>query len=306
MSSTHSALEVPPMSSDRAISRLAVVVITRERSADLGRSLAQLSALPEHPALIVVDNGSHDDSCHLIRQQFPRVQLVSLPCNGGAGSRNIGVRLAGCEFIAFADDDSWWLPGSLAKAVEIMSTDPKIGLLAGRILVGPSATTDPVCDDMASGPLGENLQPTTGGRRAVTGFLACGAVVRRRAFLSIGGFSAGLLVGGEEQTVAWDLWVAGWRALYAPELVAVHFPAIGSDRSTRSEVVARNDLWATWARLPIVPAVTRTRQIVGSARQDRGVARGVGRAFVGARWALARRARLPPHIEQARNRLTVV
>ena len=286
--------------------RIAVVVITRNRVAELARTLDQLSSLPERPAVIVVDNGSRDGTAPFLRREFPAVGVVALPGNGGAASRNVGVRVSGCDFVAFADDDSWWLPGSLGKAADMMDADPSIGLLAARILVGPEARPDPVSDAMSAGVLDADLQPRPGGRRSATGFLACGAVVRSRAFLAVGGFPTGAGVGGEEQTVAWDLWSAGWRVLYAPELTAAHFPAVSRrDPAVRRSVAACNDLWAAWSRLPAGPAAALTGRILGGAGRDPATALGVARALRGAGRALSRRAALPAHVERGRRVLSV-
>lgn len=48
-------------------------------------------------------------------------------------------------FVAFADDDSWWAPGDLERAVAIMRACPRPTVLDSRILVGPEERPDPVC-----------------------------------------------------------------------------------------------------------------------------------------------------------------
>jgi hypothetical protein len=44
----------------------------------------------------------------------------------------------------------------------------------------------------------------------VLGFIACGGIVRRAAFLEVGGFNSRLGVGGEEELLAVDLTARGW------------------------------------------------------------------------------------------------
>lgn len=275
-------------------------MITRNRRQDLMRSLERLVALPERPAVVVVDNASDDGTVPAVRHRFPGVMVVPLAANVGAEARTTGARLAGTRYVAFADDDSWWLPGSLEAAAAVMDSDPAVALVAGRILVGAAGRTDPTSAAMAAGPLGPGLRPDPDGRRAVTGCVACASVVRTGAFLSVGGFPEGFMVGGEEQTVVWDLWAAGWRAVYVPEATAVHFPAESRDPRARRALVTRNDLWAAWSRLPAVPAAARTARLAGRALTDRSVALGTGRALRGAAWALARRAPIPVQVERAR------
>jgi GT2 family glycosyltransferase len=206
---------------------------------------------------------------------MPDARLICLPGNFGAAARNIGVRLAGSEFVAFSDDDSWWEPGALARAREIMAADGQIGLLAGRVRVEPS------------------------GRRAVTGFLACAAVVRTRAFLSVGGFPAEMLVGGEEQMVAWDLWSNGWKALYAPEICAVHQPAAERDPRVRRRLTTRNDLWAGWLRFPGARPVSHTCAVLGRSPFDPAALAGATDALRQLRSVVARRSPLPVAVAAA-------
>lgn len=280
--------------------RLAVVVITRDRRSELLRSLARLTSLPERPQVIVVDNGSRDGTAAAVRRGFPAVSVLALPANGGVAGRNLGVRWAGTDYVAFADDDSWWRPGSLDAAVQIMERDRSVALVAGRVVVGPGGRPDPTSEGMGSGRLGADLELAASGRRAVTGCLACASVVRSRAFLAVGGFPPAFTIGGEEQMVVWDLWAGGWRAVYAPEATAVHFPARGRDPAARRARVVRNDLWACWARLPAVSAATSTAGVLARAGRDAARWRGVVSAVQGAGWALARRAPLPPRVDRAR------
>ncbi|WP_324273402.1 hypothetical protein [Blastococcus brunescens] len=70
---------------------------------------------------------------------------------------------AGTPFVAFADDDSWWAPGHLARAVDIMRAHPRLAVLNARILVGPEERMDAVCAEMAASPWGP--PPTCPGPR---------------------------------------------------------------------------------------------------------------------------------------------
>ena len=72
------------------------------------------------------------------------------------------------------------------------------------------------------------------------GFLGCGAVVRREAYLAVGGFSRLLFIGGEEQLFAYDLAAAGWAACYRPDMVAYHHPSDARQPATRRYQEARN------------------------------------------------------------------
>jgi glycosyltransferase involved in cell wall biosynthesis len=186
--------------------RITIVVMTRDRWPDLCRSL------PHHDApVVLVDNGSTDGTPELVRTHFPQVDVVALPANRGSVARNIGVERARTPYVAFADDDSWWAEGALARAARHFDRHPRLAVLGARVLVGQEERLDPTSAIMASSPLG--LAPDLPGP-SVLGFLACGAVVRAEPFLAAGGFDDLILFMGEEERLALDLASMGWGLAY--------------------------------------------------------------------------------------------
>jgi glycosyltransferase involved in cell wall biosynthesis len=240
--------------SHRQASPIAVVVATRNRRAELVRTLCRLGRLPEQPHVIVVDNGSNDGTADIVRRLFPEVELVALEANVGPAARTIGARRAGCETVAFSDDDSWWHPGSLQRAANLFERHPRLGLVAARVLVGSDARLDATSRAMAQSPLsGDDDLPGV----PVLGFIACGAVVRRSAFLAIGGFPTGG-VGGEEKLVALDMASQGWALRYVEEVIAYHHPSPRRNYDARASAEMLNDLTTAWARRPVAVAVRLT------------------------------------------------
>jgi glycosyltransferase involved in cell wall biosynthesis len=153
--------------------RVTVVVASQNRRDEL------LASLPRHEGpVILVDNGSTDGSPEAVRRHHPHVDVVALETNHGAPARTIGVQRASTPYVAFADDDSWWEPGALARAADLFDKHTRMGLLGGRVLVGPDERLDPVSAAMRDSPLG--LDDDLPGP-SVLGFLACGTIVRREA-----------------------------------------------------------------------------------------------------------------------------
>src|SRR4051794_41937540 len=68
--------------------RVGVAIATRERHDDLAGALERLCALPERPPVVVADNGSRDGTPARVRARFPRVALLQLGENPGAGARD--------------------------------------------------------------------------------------------------------------------------------------------------------------------------------------------------------------------------
>jgi GT2 family glycosyltransferase len=194
-----------------------VVVASRNRREDL------LVTLPRHEApVILVDNASTDGTVAAVRAAHPDVTILPLARNEGARGRTKGVAAAGTEFVAFADDDSWWAPGDLARAAKILRAHPRLAVLNARILVGPEERLDPVCTEMADSPLGT---PDDLPGPALLGFVACAAMVRTEAFEAVGGFDPVVRFPGEEERVALDLAAAGWGLAYVDEVTIHHHPS---------------------------------------------------------------------------------
>ena len=280
--------------------RISVVVLSRNRGDELLRTLERLSVLPERPPIVVVDNGSRDASPARVAAAFPGVRLISLTGNEGAAARTLGVRAAPTEYVAFSDDDSWWEPGALGTAVKLLDEHPSVGLLGGRVLVGSEERLEPTCAAMATSPLA--ARPDLPGPR-VLGFVACGAIIRRRAYLGAGGFHPRYGVGGEEALLAADMASAGWDLVYVEDLIAHHHPSPSRDRDARRTHSLRNDLWSAWLRRRWPVALRRSVELVAAARADAAARRGIAAAAAGVPWVLAERAVVSEDVERDLRRL---
>jgi GT2 family glycosyltransferase len=271
---------------------VAVVIATRNRATELLGTLARLDALHEQLPIVVVDNCSTDGTAELVRTNYPGVRVVGLRRNRGGAARTVGARLVDSPYLAFSDDDSWWAPGALARAVDVLNRHPRLAVLAARVLVGPDQRLDPVCDQMAHSPL-PSADDLPG--PSVLGFIACGAVVRRTAFLEVGGFDVRLGVGGEEELLSVDLATRGWGLAYVEEVVAYHHPSPTRDPSGRRRIQVRNALWSAWLRRPLGGAARRTAHLAALAMHQPGTWSGVLLAMLGLPWVL--RERRPVHRE---------
>jgi len=271
-----------------------VVIATRDRAEELTRTLTHLRALAV--PIVVVDNGSSDDTVDRVARDFPEVEVLPLGRNEGALARNRGVRHARTPYVAFSDDDSWWAPDAITRAEALFEQHPRLGLVAARTLVEPEGRTDPMCAIMADSALG--TPPDLPGP-AVLGFLCCGAIVRRTAFLRVGGFHPVLFFRGEERLFSWDLAAAGWACAYVPDVVAHHHPSRSRPPSaTGRRTELRNDLLTTWLRRPLPRALGDALTLARRALSDQD-ARAALTAAAARLPAVARhRRRLPPEVER--------
>lgn len=273
--------------------RTTVVIVTRDRRDELLTTLDRLEALPECPPIVVVDNGSRCDISAAVLARHPGVLVLELDENHGAAGRNAGVRAARTPYVALCDDDSWWAPGALEEAERLLDANGHLALIAARILVGPENRLDPTCAAMAASPLPGDGLP---GSR-VLGFLACGAVLRRSAFLDVGGFEERLGIGGEEELLAIELASAGHELAYVEQVVAHHHPAARREPGRMRNVV-RSGLLVAWLRRPWRSALRRTARLMYRHRGDRQAALGMLDALREAPWIARRRRPVEAALER--------
>lgn len=172
-----------------------------------------------------------------------------------------------------------------------------MALLAARVLVGEDGVLDPTCADMAASPLPRAGEPGV----PVLGFVACGAVVRRDAFLDAGGFDPVVHFPGEEERLALDLAAAGWQLVYDERVVAYHHPSsLRPPRLARRSLEQRNALLTAVMRRPwpVVARIVRDMAI-----RDAPSALGLVRAVPRLGAALRARRPLPAAVEQRRRLL---
>ncbi len=148
---------------------------------------------------------------------------------------------------------------------------------------------------MATSPL--PADPALPGR-AVLGFLACGSVVRKTAYLEVGGFSDVLFFVGEERLLAIDMAQAGWGLSYLDEVVAHHYPHPRGDNRDRRRRATRNYLLSTWMRRRPRSALRASARTLASAPRDAAVRRGIGDALTALPAAVRRRRVIDANLDR--------
>ena len=282
--------------------RISVAILTHNRREEVLRSLSLLTALPERPRIVLVDNASTDGTCEAVAAAYPQVEVIRAGGNLGAAGRNLALRRLHTPYVALCDDDTWWEPGSLRRAADAFDAHPRLAVATAKVFVGPENLLDPTCLIMEASPLA--ILPDMPGR-PLLGFLAGASVVRREAFLACGGFSERLFLGGEEQWVAAELASKGWWLCYLPELVVHHWPSPQRDAVQRRWHEVRNALWFAWLRRPAASAAARTWWLAKN-KPISDVWRGLLAAVVGLPSVLSTRRVVPAEVEEGLRRLDAI
>lgn len=108
---------------------ISVIIPTWNRVGLLGRAIRSVLAQDPAPCeLIVVDDGSTDDTPNVVREMAGQaavpICLLRQENRGAAAARNRGIKAARGELIAFLDSDDWWLPNKLALQTQALAAYP--------------------------------------------------------------------------------------------------------------------------------------------------------------------------------------
>lgn len=104
------------------MAKVSVVIPSRNRKSEVQRAVRSVLAQTLKPhEIIVVDDGSTDDTHKALREQFPSITIIrNEESKGGAMARNIGADAASGEYLAFLDSDDEFLPDHLSYRVQEM------------------------------------------------------------------------------------------------------------------------------------------------------------------------------------------
>jgi glycosyltransferase involved in cell wall biosynthesis len=127
------------MSQDMGAFRISVIIPTFNRAFSLTRSIESvLDQSYTNFELIIVDDGSTDDSFDVIRAYLkdPRVRYIRHSTNKGAqAARNVGIKTATGEYIAFLDSDDEWVPEKLQIQVKKINGATPLRVIHGDAFV---------------------------------------------------------------------------------------------------------------------------------------------------------------------------
>lgn len=165
-----------------------VIIPTRNRRALLERALHSVWRQSSGPReVIVVDDGSTDDTQALLSSVRDRVRTISLSGSGPGAARNAGAQAATGEYVVFLDSDDLWFPWTLATFAAAIEAHQRPAYLCGAFR---QFADEQDLNGQDRGSLQLEFFPNylaTWPRQLVIG--AGMIAVRRDIFLTSGGFS---------------------------------------------------------------------------------------------------------------------
>ena len=133
------APSVEPGVSEREDLTISAIIPVYNGAATIARALDSVCAQTYNNVveIIVVDDGSTDDTAQLVHDRYPCVALVRQANAGVSTARNVGVTRAAGELIAFLDADDEWLPTKLEEQVRLAVAYPDSVLLLCQEITVP-------------------------------------------------------------------------------------------------------------------------------------------------------------------------
>jgi N-acetylglucosaminyl-diphospho-decaprenol L-rhamnosyltransferase len=193
------------------------------------RCLGHLQAQGVPHSVIVVDNGSTDGTPENVRRMFPHARVIELGANRGFPvACNRGAAAGTGDVIILLNNDVEVRPHFLARLVKPIEEEAHVGSVAG-VLVQPGETIiDSVgltADRTLAGYPRLRGRPVTEADAespVLAGPAGGGGAYRRTAWEQVRGLDEGVMFYGEDVDLALRVRAAGWKAVAAPEAVAVH------------------------------------------------------------------------------------
>lgn len=178
---------------------VAVIIPTFNHAGAIARAVQSVLDQSHPPAeVIVVDDGSTDNTSEALAGFGEAVRVVRQENSGVAAARNLGVRMTTAPLLAFVDADDAWRPTKLERQVERIVARPALGLV--------TCSLEEV--DESGRPLGQRIVGRGGWigadllllREGVAHASGSTVLIPRRAFESVGGYDERLSTSAD-----WDL-----------------------------------------------------------------------------------------------------
>ncbi|GAB3064821.1 glycosyltransferase family 2 protein [Stenotrophomonas tumulicola] len=219
---------------DMTHARLTVVCVTYNSGPVLSALAATLARFLH---VVIVDNGSGDDTVAQIRQQIPHARVIVRPDNAGFGvANNEGLRRIETEYALLLNPDCQIEPEAVALLAQTLDAHPDVGIVA------PQGWRNRTVPQKSWRPAFFRPQPA--GRYQVPDQLmvadwlhgSC-QLVRTQAFTAIGGFDPAFFLYYEDDDLCLRMQQAGWRCMLQPAAKALHPGGVSSAPSARTTFI---------------------------------------------------------------------
>jgi len=160
--------------------RVSCVVPAHNAAAYLSEALTSILGQTHLPfEVVVVDDGSTDETVDIARRHGPPVRVISRECGSPAATRNLGIEAAKGEFVAFLDPDDLWHEDKLRRQLDRFRARPELDCSVTHVRI---FWDDPLSEEAARYRDHPRMQP-------IPGYAFITLLARRVAFDQVGTLS---------------------------------------------------------------------------------------------------------------------
>ena len=203
---------------------VSVIIPYYRASATIARAVKSALEQTVRPdEILVIDDGSPEDSGRIAKEFDSSVKLIRKPNGGTASKRNLGIEHVQGEWIAFLDADDYWEPRKLEHQLAISEG---VGLIGGRWFTETPGQPRRMAEISRPAFFGRKFKPSASEAFHVAMNLWTSVLLVRKKALADRRFVSGL-----EPAEDWDLWirlVASTDVYLVPEPLATYAQQPGS------------------------------------------------------------------------------
>lgn len=247
--------------------KVAVVILNWNGVHFLKQFLPSVITHSQSARIYVADNDSTDDSVVFLKDNFPQVSVIEMPCNHGySEGYNTALRQIEATYYILLNSDVEVTPGWIEPVIELMDKDPSIGACQPKIKSyrerdkfeyagAAGGFIDKWGYPFCRGRIFDTLETDTGqynDTREI--FWATGAClfIRSAAFHETGGLDKDFFAHMEEIDLCWRLQKKGYRIFYCGKSEVFHLGggSLSKTNSRKTYLNFRNNIALLFKNLP--------------------------------------------------------
>jgi N-acetylglucosaminyl-diphospho-decaprenol L-rhamnosyltransferase len=206
--------------------------------------------------IVVVDNGSTDNSQEMLREKFPEVAIIQNEHNSGLSkASNQGIEATNGRYVLLLNNDTIVNGPSLDAMVEFLDHHPDVGAVGGRLL-NPDGSVQACYNHfpslweefLISTRIGEMLRkgyPSITDEEEIksVGWLSSACLLlRRSAIEQVGLLDEEYFIYGDEVDLQARLKQQGWKIYFLPHVSTIHYGGGSMNRWGRRKMVYRGQM----------------------------------------------------------------